>query len=171
MQIRQFVQADASEYWELRLKALYECPESFGASYEEEKDKSLDLIKQRLKESFELTDSKFILGCFGEDKNLLGMVGLFREHRKKLRHKATIYGMYVIPEARLNGVGKSLILDAVSKARKMKGLEQINLGVVVTNIEARNLYRRCGFEVYGVEKHALKLNDKYLDEELMVLYL
>ena len=98
-------------------------------------------------------------------------MGLFREHRSKLRHKATIYAMYVIPEVRLKGVGKSLILEAIGRARKMKGLEQINLGVVVTNIEARNLYRRCGFEVYGVEKHALKLNDKYLDEELMVLTL
>jgi len=70
MQIRQFVQEDASEYWELRLKSLNECPESFGASYEEEKDKLLDSIKQRLKESFELTDSAFILGCFDEDKIL-----------------------------------------------------------------------------------------------------
>lgn len=171
MYIRQFTQEDASEYWVLRLRALKECPESFGASYEEEKDKPLSSVAQRLKESYELTGSEFILGCFDEEHRLIGMVGLFRERREKLRHKATINAMYVIPEARLQGAGKDLVMEAISRAKKMQGLEQVNLGVVVTNMEARKLYRSCGFEVYGVEKNALKLPDKYLDEELMVYML
>jgi ribosomal protein S18 acetylase RimI-like enzyme len=171
MNIRQFTQEDAKEYWELRLRALKECPESFSASYEEEKDKPLSSIAQRLKESYELTDSESILGCFDEEHRLIGMVGLFRERREKLRHKATINAMYVMPEARLQGAGKALVMEAISRAKKMKGLEQVNLGVVVTNMEARRLYNSCGFEVYGVEKNALKLSDKYLDEELMVYML
>jgi ribosomal protein S18 acetylase RimI-like enzyme len=171
MYIRQFTQEDASEYWALRLRSLKECPEAFGASYEEEKDKPLSSIAQRLKESSKLTDSECIMGCFDEEHRLIGMVGLFREHREKLRHKATIYAMYVMPEARLKGVGKALVMEAINRAKKMKGLEQVNLGVVVTNVEARKLYRNCGFEVYGVEKNALKLYNKYLDEELMVYML
>jgi ribosomal protein S18 acetylase RimI-like enzyme len=171
MEIRQFVQEDASVYWELRLKALKECPESFGASYEEEVGKPLALIIERLKASIELPDSEFLLGYFDDNQKLLGMIGLFREHRKKMRHKATIYAMYVIPEARARGVGKALVIEALNRARRMKGLEQVNLGVVVSNTEARRLYTRCGFEVYGLEKHALKLDDKYLDEELMVFRL
>lgn len=171
MDIRQFTEADASEYWKLRLGALKECPEAFGASYEEEKDKLLSTVEQRIKESSEATDSEFILGYFDEEERLLGMVGLFREWRDKMRHKATIYGMYVIPEARSKGIGKALLLEAISRAKNMQGLEQVRLGVVVTNKEAGNLYRSCGFEVYGYEKNALKLHDKYLDEELMVLTL
>ncbi len=168
MYIRQFKQEDASEYWALRLRALKECPESFGASYEEEKDKPLSSIEQRLKESYESTDSEFILGCFNDEDRPIGMVGLFRERREKLKHKATIVAMYVMPEARLKGAGKALVMEALSRAKEMKGLEQVNLGVVMTNTEARNLYTRCEFEVYGVEKNALKFRDKYLDEELMV---
>lgn len=168
MYIRQFKQEDASEYWALRLRALKECPESFGASYEEEKDKQLSSIAQRLKESYESTDSESILGCFDEENRPIGMVALFRERREKLRHKATINAMYVVPEARSKGIGKALLMEAINRGKEMKGLEQINLGVVVTNIEAKNLYVRCGFEVYGVEKNALKLRNKYLDEELMV---
>ncbi len=41
----------------------------------------------------------------------------------------------------------------------------------MTNIEARKLYQSCGFEVYGVEKNAMKLRNKYLDVELMVYML
>ncbi|HYF81572.1 MAG TPA: GNAT family N-acetyltransferase [Clostridia bacterium] len=168
MYIRQFKQEDASEYWALRLRALKECPESFGASYEEEKDKPLSSIAQRLKESFQATDSEFILGCFDDEDRLIGIVGLFRERREKLRHKATINAMYVAPEARCKGAGKALVMEVIRRAKEMKGLEQVNLGVIATNTEAKNLYKRCKFEVYGVERNALKLPNKYLDEELMV---
>ncbi|HYE11435.1 MAG TPA: N-acetyltransferase [Patescibacteria group bacterium] len=171
MYIRHFKQEDASEYWALRLRALEECPESFGASYEEEKGKPISSIAQRLKESYEATDSESILGCYDEENRLIGIVGLFREKREKLRHKATINAMYVAPEARTKGAGKALLMEAINRGKQMKGLEQINLGVVVTNTEAKSLYKRCGFEVYGVEKNALKLPDKYLDEELMVYML
>jgi hypothetical protein len=36
---------------------------------------------------------------------------------------------------------------------------------------ARRLYRALGFEVYGYEKHALKVGATYVDEEHMVLWL
>lgn len=171
MIIRNFIEEDAHNYWELRLRALKECPEAFGASYEEEKDKPIAAVRQRLKENSEAVDSQFILGCFDDSKQLVGMVGLFREYRDKLRHKAMIWGMYVVPEARSKGIGMALLSEAINKARDMQGLEQVSLGVVVTNGEARKLYRKCGFEVYGLEKNALKLYDRYLDEELMVLKL
>ena len=169
LNIRQFIEEDAHEYWELRLSALKECPEAFGASYEEEKDKPLNDVRKRLKESIESTDSQFILGCFNDEKKLIGMVGLFREWREKMKHKATIWGMYVLPEARSKGIGKALLLEAIIRAKSMEGLEQVHLGVVVTNKEAIKLYKRCGFDVYGVERKALKLQGRYLDEELMSL--
>lgn len=171
MVVRQLKPEGANEYWRLRLRALKECPEAFGAAYEEEKDKPLSLIEKKLKDSFEAVESEFMLGCFDEEQKLIGMVCLVREHRKKLRHKATIYAMYVAPEARLKGAGRALLMEAIGRARKMQGLEQLNLGVIATNMEARALYRSCGFEVFGVEKNALKLPDKYLDEELMTLFL
>jgi hypothetical protein len=51
----------------------------------------------------------------------------------------------------------------------LPGLEQINLSVVLTSKEARQLFISLGFEPYGLEKHALKLHNQYFDQELMTL--
>ncbi len=58
-----------------------------------------------------------------------------------------------------------------SPARAAPGLEQIVLAVTAHNTVARSLYTSLGFQTYGLERHALKLGDRYLDEELMVLWL
>lgn len=53
----------------------------------------------------------------------------------------------------------------------MEGLEQINLTVGHNNKSAKKLYQSVGFELYGTERHSLKINGQYIDEDLMVLFL
>ncbi|HKB49055.1 MAG TPA: GNAT family N-acetyltransferase, partial [Ktedonobacterales bacterium] len=113
-----------------------------------------------------------ILGAFAGERNneLVGMVGFKRESGAKNRHRGYIWGMYTAPEARGQGIGRALIEAALAHARTLPGLEQVNLSVVTSNAAARALYRSLGFEVYGLERRALKLpNGTYLDEEHMVL--
>jgi hypothetical protein len=43
--------------------------------------------------------------------------------------------------------------------------------VAVPQEAARRLYNALGFEVYGYEKHALKVGTTYVDEEHRVLWL
>ena len=64
-----------------------------------------------------------------------------------------------------------LLEAAIARARETPGVEQLILAVVTVNTPARNLYLSLGFEPYGREPLALKLGDRYLDEELMVLFL
>ncbi len=77
--------------------------------------------------------------------------------------------MYVPQELRGHGIGKALLEAAVEYAKSLPGLERINLAVVLTSKEARLLFVAHGFQSYGVERHALKLHDRYFDQELMVL--
>ena len=59
------------------------------------------------------------------------------------------------------------LVTAAGKA----GVEQLTLSVAVTQAAARHLYSSVGFEVIGREPRALKIGDRYVDEDLMLLRL
>jgi len=77
--------------------------------------------------------------------------------------------MYVIPQARGEGIGKLLLEQIISNSQNIKGLEQLNITVASNNKVAKMLYEGFGFKSYGVEKKALRVDQKYLDEDLMAL--
>ncbi len=161
--VRPLTEADAEIYRAVRLRALKEEPEAFGSSYEESLARPSKSWAQRLRDTV-------TLGAF-IDRSLAGTITFRREEGAKERHKGTITGMYVAPEMRGVGLGKALLRETIARARAVPDLEQVNLSVVTANVPARKLYLSFGFEVYGLERRALKLGDRYLDEELMALRL
>ncbi|MGE7761402.1 N-acetyltransferase family protein [Peribacillus sp. NPDC097895] len=165
MNIRILKPQDAENYRKLRLEALQNNPESFGSSFEEERKNPLETYKSRFQ-----SDESFTLGAF-ENEKLIGVVTLVKENKLKLKHKATIFAVYVSPEKRSNGIGMSLMAEAIKQAKNSEGIEQIYLSVVTSNEAAKKLYSYLGFEVFGKEKRALKLDQTYYDEEHMVLFL
>ncbi|QNF29937.1 GNAT family N-acetyltransferase [Metabacillus elymi] len=165
MDIRLLKPLDAENYRNIRLEALQNNPESFGSSYEEEKEIPLETYKSRFQ-----SDESFTFGAF-ENEKLVGVVTLVKENKLKLKHKANIFAMYVSPKKRGIGIGKCLMVEVINKAKDLKGIEQIYLSVVTTNESAKKLYSFLGFEVFGSEKRALKFENTYLDEEHMVLFL
>lgn len=167
MNIRVLDERDVRQYQDLRLKALKLSPEAFGSTYEREVQFTLETFAERIKRA----NGKFALGAFDDSGSLVGIVNFVRENGLKSLHKGNVYGMYVAPEASGHGLGKKLMLDLVKIASCYEGLEQINLTVMSENIIAKKLYKSLGFEIYGVERKALKVNEQYFDEDLMVLYI
>lgn len=165
MNIRVLDEPDARAYQELRLSALKINPEAFGSTYEREVKFTLETVVERMKP----TRDKFVLGAFDDSGSLVGIVAFVRESGLKTAHKGNVFGMYIAPEMRGQGLGKSLILELIRKARGCDGLEQINLAVMSENDIAKKLYNSLGFKVYGVEYNALKYNGHYFDEDFMVL--
>lgn len=92
-----------------------------------------------------------------------------REMGLKESHKGNVFGLYVAPEVRGTGIGKSLMIELLKRAKKCDGLEQIKLAVMSENSSAKKLYQSLGFKTYGVERNGLKYNGEYFDEDLMVL--
>ncbi|HEX6799889.1 MAG TPA: GNAT family N-acetyltransferase [Ktedonobacterales bacterium] len=166
IELRVLTPDDAATYWALRLRALREEPRAFGADYEESKDRPMAEVEKRLAGE----GNNFTLGAF-EDRALVGMITLRRPTETKSRHTSGIYGMYVAPEARGQGVGGALLDALLARARELPGLEQIYLGVATTQDAARTLYRSRGFEPYALARRELKLGDTYVDVEAMVLWL
>ncbi|MFJ7669213.1 GNAT family N-acetyltransferase [Lysinibacillus sp. NPDC097195] len=167
MAIRILQPSDAQLYQEVRLSALKNDPQAFGSTYEREVNFLLETVATRL----EPTNDKFVLGAFHDDGSLVGIVTFMRDNSLKTSHKGSIFGMYVAPEGRGQGLGKLLMKELIKRAKNCEGLEQIKLTVVSNNSSAKQLYKSLGFELYGVERNALKFNGQYCDEDLMVLHI
>jgi RimJ/RimL family protein N-acetyltransferase len=72
--------------------------------------------------------------------------------------------MYVSPRHRARGVGRRLLQDVVDRGRRVPGLERLRLTVISDNVPARRFYESLGFEVWGTETAALKVDDVDYDE-------
>jgi len=101
---------------------------------------------------------------------LAGIVGLGREARAKVRHKATVFGMYVADEHAGRGLGTALLQQAIAAARA-ESLEQLLLTVTATNAGARALYEKAGFRPFGTEPRATRIGSAYHDKTHMILFL
>lgn len=164
MNIRLLTAADAEVYRELRLEGLQTNPEAFGSSFEEEKDISLESFASRLEEQ-----GTFTFGAFNQG-DLLGVATLVQANKVKLKHKASIFAVYVSPKKRGLGIGKQLMVEVINQAKRLVDVEQINLTVVSSNESAKGLYTTLGFHVFGTERNALKIGQQYFDEDYMVLF-
>ncbi|WP_261300795.1 GNAT family N-acetyltransferase [Paenibacillus andongensis] len=164
IEIRDIRVEEAKAYWALRLEALHKHPDAFGAAYEESVLLPLEEIVKRIGQD----SSNYILGAFTTEGQLIGTVGFKREQSLKMKHKAFIWGVYVSENYRGHGIAKQLMVEVIRRGNQLEGLKQVTLSVVTTNGAAIDLYRKLGFETYGVERNALEYAGQGYDEEMMV---
>jgi ribosomal protein S18 acetylase RimI-like enzyme len=165
MQIRFLTADDADEWSRLRVQSLKGDPEAFGSFVEEHQTLTVSDIRKRIGSSAE---DSFVVGAF-EDKILVGMAGFFREKGPKRQHKGFIWGVYVSPEQRRRGLARQLFTKIFERVRQIHGVEQVLISVASTQSAAANLYHSLGFETFGIEPRALKVEGRYIDEHCMQL--
>ena len=160
--IRPLQPSDAQAYQGLRLEALATSPEAFGSSYEEEAPLSLETIQARIPTS----GPNAIFGAFARSR-LVGMAGFAVYDRVKASHKGVMWGVYVQPEWRSQGLGKRLVQRVIEQASQHVLILEAAVGLM--NESARRTYHALGFKPYGLERKALRVGDVFHDEELLFI--
>jgi ribosomal protein S18 acetylase RimI-like enzyme len=87
----------------------------------------------------------FFLGAFLADQ-FVGMLIFHRSQGDRFRHIGNIGALYVIPEARRQGVGSALLAEATRLAGMLPGLEYVKLSVVAHPAPAAAWYRSLGYQ-------------------------
>ena len=160
--IRPLVEADAGQYRALRLEALRDSPESFSASIADEEALSDEEMARRA-----VPDAPSVtFGAFAGEK-LVGTATYIQNNREKTRHKGTMVAVYVSPDWRAARLGRKLIERIIAHAQALGVMLQCT--VTAENVAARRLYHSLGFQPYGLERDALCVDGRFLDEELLVL--
>ena len=104
-----------------------------------------------------------VFGALDEQGRLCGVAGLSVGAREKEAHKATLFGMYVPPTCRGQGIGAQLVQAVLYEARARQ-VRLVQLTVTRGNAAAERLYAAKGFEVFGVEPMALRLGELFWDK-------
>nr|WP_174506212.1 N-acetyltransferase [Acinetobacter sp. Marseille-Q1620] len=161
LKIRRLETQDAEDYRKIRLAALAQAPEMFGASYSAELEKNLDFFIQ-------IISNSAVFGAF-QNEQIVGLAVFKQGEGEKDRHKAYLYSFYVDSNYQRKGIADQLLRVVVEYGKQH--VEQILLTVVDDNFPAIHLYEKHGFQVYGIEPLALKKGTVYKNEVLMILFL
>ena len=164
-EIKRLKPEDMDRWFELRMEALKDTPSAFLADPETEHKQGVEFFRKRLVDG---GDENLIFGAF-KGSSLIGNIGLVREGRPKSRHKAFIWGMYVKQSHRKNRVASGLLSQAISFAKVSMNVRQITLSVESSRVAAKRLYESAGFVCWGTEPEAIYCDNRYYDEDYMVL--
>lgn len=172
---------DAGRYARLRLRMLVDAPWAFGAS--PEGDKGLDVA--HLERSLAGEDYAIFAidapaptgarpdaaGETREEPELIAAGGIMRARSPKFAHRASIWGMFVEPDYRGNGLGRTVMRAAIECASAWPGVDYIDLAVSERADAARRLYESLGFVAWGREPEATEVDGRRYDETHMTLRL
>lgn len=163
--VRELRVEDAEAYVALRHLALTESPLSFASSVEDDFVSSHEAVREQLRRTPEST----IYGAF--ESELVGALGIFRNRHIKSSHKAHVWGMYVVPSHRRQGIGTELLRAVLDHTRTLQGVTWVYLSVSSAAPQAQRLYEGFGFSIWGSEPQALRHDGQSVVEHHMALVL
>ncbi|MBB5463576.1 GNAT family N-acetyltransferase [Paraburkholderia sp. Cpub6] len=160
--IRLLVAPDAELFKSLRLLAVESSPTSIWPTREEEMARSIEQTADRI----QATPTQAVFGAF-DGEVLAGITGIRREPLHQVTHKATIWGVFVNPSYRGQGIAQTLLAAATAHATEKWNSIQLMLCVNAENVAAKSLYVSQGFQTFGLEPRAMQVDGRFYDEEHM----
>lgn len=163
--LRPLAEADMAAFKAIRLQSIADSPTAIWPTVEEESRLTPEQVKAKIAQ----TPHQVVFGAFAGEQ-LVGIAGLRRETLAQLAHKATIWGVFVLPGMRKGGLARQLFARIKAHAEEI-GVLQIHLSVNAENLRARNLYASLGFQSFGIEPRGSQIAGRFYDEEHMCLRL
>lgn len=105
-----------------------------------------------------------------KEEKIIGTASFNGFTRERMKHRGEI-AVSVLKSEWGNGIGKMLMEAVIKFAKERAKAEIISLEVRSDNERAIRLYERFGFVKIGEYKGFFKINGKYVDFDLMNLYL
>lgn len=160
IKFKQAILDDAQNLWNIMNTLDYETKYMLFEAGERKKDFSI--IKSRIENSLKYKD--FFLLAKDDDK-IIGYISAQRGNLKRIRHTAYIV-VGILKQYTNKKIGSEFFkrLDIWAKENNIKRLE---LTVVCDNDIAKHLYEKNGFEIEGIKKASMYVDNKYLDEYYM----
>lgn len=165
---RKLILADAAAYFAFRQQSLAESPWAFLSSPDDDRVKGVGAVEAFLAEE---ENDVLVIAEDGVGARILAAAGVMRQTRAKVRHRASIWGVYCRPECRGCGHGRAVVAAAVETAASWAGVEIVGLSVSARAEAAIGLYESLGFERWGVEADAIRVDGQAYDELHMMLKL
>ena len=163
--VRSLDDKDIPRYRELRLRGLREFPTSFLEAPEDFEKIPLEEIAARMRTNREAGSLSLV--AERSDGVLVGLASFAAHAHERIRHRAHVWGVYVVPEAQGLGVGGALMRELTARAAADPKLETLLLSVVSDNAAAVRLYTSVGFSIYGTDLGAMRYDGVLIDEYLM----
>ena len=139
IETRLLAESDWQQWKTLRLESLQDSPEAFGGAFSEESLKDDSFFMGNI------TNNK-IFGAF-DGTRLVGSVGFSMQKMERLKHRGKIFGVFITPSARGQGISRTLMQLAIDFAKdKVVWLE---IHVWTKNPVAFKLYSSLGFVTYA----------------------
>lgn len=140
------------------LRAYAEDPQAFTATVPEREALPLAWWVARVSVSPE--PDQLVIGA-RDSGRLVGVAGLRFHRREQMNHKASLFGISVVPDLRGQGVARALVEAVLKEARTTSGVRVVQLGFIEPNAPALRLYESCGFVEFGREPCAVRVGDQY----------
>ena len=164
---------DAERYARFRRRMLLDAPWAFSASPESDRGLDLAFLEKALASD---TQAIFAIEASAPDaapgrRELVAAAGVLRQVSPKFDHRASVWGVFVAPDSRRKGLGRTVVAAAIAWAREQPGIDYVDLGASDRAEDARRLYESLGFTAWGREPEATEVDGRRYDEIHMTLRL
>ena len=99
------------------------------------------------------------------NKKIVGHLTIIGGHTKKINHRAHIV-IGILKDFTSKGIGFELF-NAMENWRLKTDINRLELTVMTNNEIGIKLYKKIGFEVEGIKRNSIMMDNEYIDEYYM----